>query len=126
MQILIRNGNLYKLGCVVRMVVDSILPHAKCGPNDHRKDAPLFSRNSCLAIILSNPKKSDSCGMTPLHYAAQNSQNGAKTSEHLLNKASYALINWQDHKGRTALHLGIVSNNFAKMFGPKPESEIGL
>ena len=48
--------------------------------------------------------------MTPLHYAAQNSQNGAKTSEHLLNKASYALINWQDHKGRTALHLGIVPN----------------
>ena len=46
--------------------------------------------------------------MTPLHYAAQNSQNGAKTSEHLLNKASYALINWQDHKGRTALHLGSV------------------
>ena len=64
--------------------------------------------------------------MTPLHYAAQNSQNGAKTSEHLLNKASYALINWQDHKGRTALHLGIVSNNFAKMFGLKPDSEIGL
>ena len=31
-----------KLGCVVRMVVDSILPHAKSGPNDHRKDAPLF------------------------------------------------------------------------------------
>ena len=60
--------------------------------------------------------------MTPLHYAAQNSQNGAKTSEHLLNKASYALINWQDHKGRTALHLGIVSNNLAKMFGPKPGS----
>ena len=55
--------------------------------------------------------------MTPLHYAAQNSQNGAKTSEHLLNKASYALINWQDHKGRTALHLGIVSN-----FGPEPDS----
>ena len=47
--------------------------------------------------------------MTPLHYAAQNTKNGAKTSEHLLNKASYALINWQDHKGRTALHLGLVS-----------------
>ena len=31
-----------KLGCVVRMVVDTILSHAKCGPNDHRKDAPLF------------------------------------------------------------------------------------
>ena len=33
----------FKLGCVVRMVVDSILPQAECGPNDHRKDAPLFS-----------------------------------------------------------------------------------
>jgi len=31
-----------KLGCVVRMVVDSLLPHAECGPNNHRKDAPLF------------------------------------------------------------------------------------
>ena len=29
-----------KLGCVVTMVVDSILPHAESGPNDHRKDAP--------------------------------------------------------------------------------------
>ena len=32
----------HKLGCVVRMVVESILPHAKFEPNDHRKDAPLF------------------------------------------------------------------------------------
>ena len=32
-----------KLGCVVRMVVGSILPHAECGPNDHRKDAPPFT-----------------------------------------------------------------------------------
>ena len=32
----------YKLGCVVRMVVDSILPHAECGPNDNRKDAPSY------------------------------------------------------------------------------------
>ena len=24
-----------KLGCVVRMVIDSILPHAESGPNDH-------------------------------------------------------------------------------------------
>ena len=34
-----------KLGCVVSMVVVSmvaILPHAECGPNDHRKDAPPF------------------------------------------------------------------------------------
>ena len=29
-----------KLGCVVRMVVDSILPHAESGPNDYREDAP--------------------------------------------------------------------------------------
>ena len=29
-----------KLGCVVRMVVDSILPHVESGPNDHRQDAP--------------------------------------------------------------------------------------
>ena len=27
---------------MVRMVVDSILPHAEFGPNDHRKDAPPF------------------------------------------------------------------------------------
>ena len=32
----------YKLGCVVRMVVDSILPHADFGPNDHRDDALHF------------------------------------------------------------------------------------
>ena len=32
----------YKLGCVVRMVVNSILPHAEYGPNNHREDAPLF------------------------------------------------------------------------------------
>ena len=32
-----------KLGCMVRMVVDSILPHAECGPNDHRKEAPPLS-----------------------------------------------------------------------------------
>ena len=28
--------------CVVKMVVDSILPHVESGPNDHRKDAPPF------------------------------------------------------------------------------------
>ena len=44
-----RKGNFYKilscckLGCVIRMVVDSILPHAKSGPNDHWKDAPPFN-----------------------------------------------------------------------------------
>ena len=35
-------GPYYKLGCVVRMVVDSILLHAERGPNDHRKGASLF------------------------------------------------------------------------------------
>ena len=37
-----------KLGCVVRMVVDSILPHVESGPNDHRKDTPPFNRNPFL------------------------------------------------------------------------------
>ena len=37
-----------KLGCVVRMVVDSILPHTECGPNDHRKDAPRFITDQIL------------------------------------------------------------------------------
>ena len=31
-----------KLGCVVRMVVDSILFHVESGRNDHQKDAPHF------------------------------------------------------------------------------------
>ena len=34
-----------KLGYVVRMVVDSILPHAESGPNDHRKVATRFKSN---------------------------------------------------------------------------------
>ena len=29
------------------MVVDSILPHAECGPNDHRKDAPPYRNDFC-------------------------------------------------------------------------------
>ena len=35
-----------KLGCVVKMVVDSILPHTENGSNDHRKDAPPFSSHN--------------------------------------------------------------------------------
>ena len=35
----------YKLGCVLRMVVDSILPHAKFGLNDHLKGASPFRDN---------------------------------------------------------------------------------
>ena len=43
-------SDLCKLGCVVRMVVDSILPHAECGPNDHRKDAPPFIKRSAWLL----------------------------------------------------------------------------
>ena len=43
-----RKENYYKLGCVVRAVVDSILSHVECGPNDHRKDASPFIRVSIL------------------------------------------------------------------------------
>ena len=51
-----------KLGCVVRMVVDSILPHAKSGPNDHRKDAPCFTKPADrdafnLLTLKVNPKR---------------------------------------------------------------------
>ena len=43
---------IYKLGCVVRMVVDSILPHAESGPNDHRKDAPPFRKTAILRMSI--------------------------------------------------------------------------
>ena len=39
-----------KLGCVVRMVVDSILPHAECGLNDHRKDVPPFTHVKLVMV----------------------------------------------------------------------------
>ena len=35
-------NNFNELGCVIRMVVDSILPHAESGPIDHQKDAPVY------------------------------------------------------------------------------------
>ena len=38
----IKSKHYDKLGCVERMVVDSKLPRAEFGPNDHRKDAPSF------------------------------------------------------------------------------------
>ena len=43
-----------KLGCVVRMVIDSILPHAESGPNDHRKDAPPFTKVVYLYQLFQN------------------------------------------------------------------------
>ena len=43
---------LSKLGCVVRMVVDSILPHAESGPNDHRKDAPRLKVSNHQSVIM--------------------------------------------------------------------------
>jgi len=33
-----------KLGCVVKMDVDSILPHAEYELNDHRKEVPPFMK----------------------------------------------------------------------------------
>ena len=41
---------LNKLGCVVRMVVDSILIHAESGPNDHRKEHPRLQACSELTF----------------------------------------------------------------------------
>ena len=38
------------------MVVESILPHAECGPNDHRKDAPLFKSLSKIGKGTLKPK----------------------------------------------------------------------
>ena len=46
--------SIIKLGCPVRMVVDSIPPHAKCGPNDHRKDAPLLRTSKKSQAHLDN------------------------------------------------------------------------
>ena len=43
-----------KVGCVVVMVVVSILPHAEFGPNDHRKDAPPFTNNISLYCYFFN------------------------------------------------------------------------
>ena len=43
---------IYKLGCVVRMVVDSILPHAESGPNDHRKRIPVYRNNYTYSVPL--------------------------------------------------------------------------
>ena len=41
-----------KLGRVVKMVVDSILLHAECRTNDHRKDAPPFSNKILLYHVI--------------------------------------------------------------------------
>ena len=37
-----------KVECVFPIVVDSMLPHAEFGPNDHRKDAPRFTTRNIL------------------------------------------------------------------------------
>ena len=44
-----------KLGCVVRIVVDSILLHAESGPNDHRKYAPLFTFSGWQTVFTLKP-----------------------------------------------------------------------
>ena len=46
--------NWNKLGCTgkwLTSVVDSILPHVECGPNDYRKDAPPFTIYHFTAIF---------------------------------------------------------------------------
>ena len=35
-----------KAGCVISMVIVSILPHAELGPNDHQDDAPHCTENN--------------------------------------------------------------------------------
>ena len=58
MKRIIASASHDKLGCVVRMiatmVVDTILPHAECGPNDHRKDAPPFKTRQKIFEIIKN------------------------------------------------------------------------
>ena len=85
---------------------------------DHHGRCPLhcaaiFANVEAVRVLLkanANPDQCDELGMTPLHYAAEN-PNGVKAAEILLNSASYALLNWQDHRGRTALHLAIKESN---------------
>ena len=40
------------MGCVVRMVGDSILPHAEFGSNDHLEDASHFTKPIFSVISL--------------------------------------------------------------------------
>ena len=46
-----------KLGRVVNMVVNSILPHAECGLNDHQKDAFPFSPIILCVFTIWSKKK---------------------------------------------------------------------
>ena len=46
-----------KVKCVLPMVVDSMLPHAEFGPNDHREDAPHFRISSGKLNLLKIWKK---------------------------------------------------------------------
>ena len=41
-----------KAECVFRMAVDSMLPHAEFGPNDHREDSPTLVATSIEIIYL--------------------------------------------------------------------------
>ena len=45
-------------GALVRMAVDSILPHAEFGPNDHRKDAPRLEYVDWMKMIFGEELKS--------------------------------------------------------------------
>ena len=37
-----------KVGCAFPMVIVTIMPHAEFGPNDHRVDAPHFTKYTII------------------------------------------------------------------------------
>ena len=50
------------------MVVDSILPHAESGPNDHRKDAPSLQIGGFQLLIFAIKSKDQKYGSEKLRF----------------------------------------------------------
>ena len=77
--------------------------------------ASYFANVEAVRLLLkasANPDIGDATGKTPLHFCAGNTQSDAVlTSEVLLEKGSSSLIDWQDHEGRTALHVAVKAAN---------------
>jgi len=77
--------------------------------------ASYFANVEAVRLLLkasANPDIGDAKGKTPLHFCAGNTQSDAVlTSEVLLEKGSSSLIDWQDHEGRTALHVAVKAAN---------------
>ena len=83
-----------KLRCVVRMVVDSILPHAEFGQNDHRRDAPPFRLNNYsfgnYLKHLARGGRADSISVYMTHVASEKSgQLVFKDSKKKFEKVQY-------------------------------------